>query len=122
MNILYAAGNMALRLHFIKYMTQILDCSVFILSYRGYGLSGGVPSERGLQLDAEAAIEALLSRNDVDPNKIVVFGRSLGGAVAIYTASKHKEKIKGLIVRAREFPNFVVYTPCYFSEFVLLRC
>lgn len=89
---------MALRLHFIKSMIRVLDCNVFILSYRGYGLSHGVPSEKGLQMDAEAAMRMLNSRKDIDSTKLVIFGRSLGGAVAIYTASKFKDQIRGLIV------------------------
>ena len=41
----------------------------------------------GLRMDAEAAMEFLLSRRDIDRRKIVVFGQSLGGAVAIYLAA-----------------------------------
>ena len=81
------AGNMAYRLHFLKPLTRVLDCSAFILSYRGYGASGGRPSEAGLQADAAAALAHVLSRPDVDPRRVVVFGRSLGGAVAIHAAA-----------------------------------
>jgi fermentation-respiration switch protein FrsA (DUF1100 family) len=96
---LLAAGNMAFRLHFIKALARVLDCSVFITSYRGYGRSSGSPSEAGLKLDADAALRHLVLRSDIDPSKLVLFGRSLGGAVAIYAAGKHKHRIKGLIVR-----------------------
>ena len=41
----------------------------------------------GLYMDAEASMEFLLSRRDIDKRKIIVFGRSLGGAVAIYLAA-----------------------------------
>lgn len=64
-------------------------------SYRGYGMSEGKPNQRGLQLDAQAALDHLLSRDDVDGNKVVVFGRSLGGAVAIHLAAENQDKVGG---------------------------
>lgn len=52
-----------------------------LIEYRGYGLSGGTPSEKGLYIDARAAIDYLFTRHDLDHSQIVLFGRSLGGAV-----------------------------------------
>lgn len=46
-----------------------------ILSYRGYGKSEGIPSENGLKLDAEAALNYLISEPDINPKKLVLFGR-----------------------------------------------
>ncbi|KAI7839221.1 hypothetical protein COHA_007034 [Chlorella ohadii] len=92
------AGNMAFRLPFLKPLTRILDCSAFIFSYRGYGRSEGSPSERGLQLDVEAALEHVLRRTDIDPTKVVLFGRSLGGAVAVYGAVEQQRHLAGLIL------------------------
>ena len=43
----------------------------------------------GLQLDAQAAMEYLLNRRDIDTSRIIVFGRSLGGAVAVSLASSN---------------------------------
>ena len=43
----------------------------------------------GLYLDAEAGLDFLLTRRDIDRRKIILFGRSLGGAVAIYLAASH---------------------------------
>lgn len=56
---------------------------MLILAYRGYGDSEGTPSETGLALDAEATLEYALGRDDIDNDRLFVFGRSLGGAVAI---------------------------------------
>jgi abhydrolase domain-containing protein 13 len=66
----------------------------------GYGKSEGVPSEHGLLLDAEAFIKVLRENPDlnVDPNQIVLFGRSLGGAVAIAAADEFSEHVKAVIV------------------------
>lgn len=92
------AGNMSMRLHFLRAAVYILNCKVFILSYRGYGESTGSPSEMGLQKDAHAAMRYLVQRSDYAPQKTVVMGRSLGGAVAIYTATHYKNDIRGLVV------------------------
>ena len=81
------AGNISHRVENIKRLNA-LGLNVFILDYRGYGRSEGSPHEKGLYLDAEAAFSYLLSRNDVAPNRIAVFGRSLGGAVAVDLCSR----------------------------------
>lgn len=52
-----------------------------IPEYRGYGLSNGSPSEKGLYIDARAAVDYLYTRHDLDHSQIVLFGRSLGGGV-----------------------------------------
>ncbi|MGW8265987.1 MAG: alpha/beta hydrolase [Longimicrobiales bacterium] len=61
-------------------------CSVLLLEYRGYGGSGGSPSEKGLTLDALAGYEFLSGRLG-GSRSIVVFGRSMGGAVAARLAA-----------------------------------
>jgi fermentation-respiration switch protein FrsA (DUF1100 family) len=67
---------------------RCLGANVLIPEYVGYGLSGGKAGETGCCETAEAAFGYLLHRPDVDPSKIVVGGRSLGGAVAIDLASR----------------------------------
>jgi fermentation-respiration switch protein FrsA (DUF1100 family) len=74
---------MGFRLTNIKQLFEDVGLNVFILSYRGYGESTGEPGEEGMMLDAETAFEHLRTRPDLDPKSIFVFGRSLGGAVAI---------------------------------------
>ncbi|MCF7989737.1 MAG: alpha/beta hydrolase [Thiohalocapsa sp.] len=65
-----------------------LGLDVLIIDYRGYGKSGGSPSETGLYLDADAAWNWLVDTQGLSPRDIVVFGRSLGGAVAVELAAK----------------------------------
>lgn len=64
--------------------------NVFIFDYRGFGRSEGTTSIEGSLVDTEAAFSELLSREDIDQNKIIVFGQSLGASLAIYFAA-HSE-------------------------------
>ncbi len=75
------AGNIYHRLHKVKFFYD-MGVNFFIFDYRGYGKSSGNPSEKGLYKDAQAAYDYIISRSDVDRNKIVVYGKSLGGPVA----------------------------------------
>jgi fermentation-respiration switch protein FrsA (DUF1100 family) len=62
--------------------------AVMLFDYRGYGGNPGRPSERGLLEDARAAREWLESRDDVDARRVVLFGESLGAAVALASAGE----------------------------------
>lgn len=81
------AGNMGHRLQNVTGLYFTCRCNVLLVDYRGYGLSTGVPTERGLHADARATFDYLLTRHDIDLNAICLFGRSLGGAVAIDLAA-----------------------------------
>ena len=74
--------------------------NVLALDYRGYGASEGTPSLSGAQLDIDAAMRELFARPDVDPERIVVFGQSLGAALAVhYVAhSPYRAKLRGVIL------------------------
>lgn len=61
---------------------------VLIYDYRGYGRSEGFPSEEGILQDASAASEYLAERTGLPPANIIQFGRSLGGAPAVYLAAR----------------------------------
>ena len=63
---------------------------VLLFDYRGYGGNAGAPSEAGLLADARAARAYVLGRADVDASRLVYFGESLGGAVAIALAGEHE--------------------------------
>lgn len=69
-----------------------LGVNTLIVDYRGYGQSEGHPSERGTYQDAEAAWRYLTEERHLSPDQIIIFGRSLGGAVATYLASQHSPK------------------------------
>jgi len=94
------AGNIGHRLVNVRGLYQNIGCNIALVEYRGYGRSDGSPSEEGICMDAQAALDYLHSRADLDTNKIVVFGRSLGGAVAIDLASRsiNKERISAVLL------------------------
>ncbi|PON54868.1 Alpha/beta hydrolase fold [Parasponia andersonii] len=92
------AGNIAHRLEMVRIMLQRLQCNVFMLSYRGYGASDGFPSQHGITKDAQAALDHLSQRTDIDTSRIVVFGRSLGGAVGSVVTKNNPDKVAALIV------------------------
>lgn len=75
------AGNIGSRLPNIEVLVKQLRTNVLILAYRGYGDSEGTPTEEGLKLDAEATLEHALNDDDIDNERIFVFGRSLGASV-----------------------------------------
>ena len=79
------AGNISHRLDSLQIFRQ-LRLNSFIIDYRGYGNSEGRPSEHGLYRDAEAAYHYLVEAREIPPERIVLFGRSLGAAVAARTA------------------------------------
>ena len=93
------AGNIGGRLDNLRMLHDALGLSVLIFDYRGYGQSGGVPSEAAMYEDAEAALEFLRSDKGLDPvESIVLFGRSLGGAVAVETAARRS--VRGVVLES----------------------
>ncbi|XP_048835077.1 protein ABHD13 [Brienomyrus brachyistius] len=92
------AGNIGHRIPNALLMLVHLKVNVVLLDYRGYGKSEGEPSEEGLYLDAEAALDHVMTRPDIDKTKVILFGRSLGGAVAVHLASGNPHRVAAIIV------------------------
>jgi len=76
------AGNISHRLEKIAILHD-LGLNMFIFDYRGYGKSKGTPTEQGLYNDAQAAYEYVRQNRGIPDNDIIVYGESIGGAVAI---------------------------------------
>ena len=91
------AGNISHRLDSINIFHQ-LGLSVLIIDYRGYGKSTGNPSEQGTYIDAETAWNYLTNEKKIESDSIIIFGRSLGGAIATWLAEKHPPA--GLIIES----------------------
>ena len=79
------AGNIGFRLDFFQMLHAHLKVNIIAVSYRGYGYSQGSPSEHGIQQDAKAVLKYTFETAPIDRSKVIVFGRSLGGAVAIHS-------------------------------------
>jgi uncharacterized protein len=92
------AGNISHRLENLALLREHLGVHAFIFDYRGYGQSAGQPSEAGLYEDATAALAYVRGLPDVDPTRIVLFGRSLGAAVAVELAAR--EAVRGVILES----------------------
>ncbi len=89
--VLLAHGNAGNISHRIDYLTMFnrLGYSVLLFDYRGYGKSGGSPSEEGTYRDAEAAWQHLTEARKFKARDIVIVGESLGGGVATWLAVKY---------------------------------
>ncbi len=85
------AGNIAGRLPVLLGL-QELGVAVLIFDYRGYGESTGRPTVAGTLLDSEAVWNHLIDERGYQPSQIILWGRSLGGAVAIEQAARASER------------------------------
>ncbi|KAJ1679662.1 bem46 protein, variant [Spiromyces aspiralis] len=92
------AGNIGHRLPIAKMLYDSLGCNLFLLSYRGYGLSEGKPSEAGLRTDASTALEFIRTHPLTANTKLVVYGQSLGGAIAIDLVAREPDEFVGMIL------------------------
>lgn len=82
------AGNIGGRLDTIRNIHS-MGLNLFIFDYRGFGESEGSPSKKGLYRDADAAFGFLSEQMSITPESVILWGRSLGGAVAAQCAARH---------------------------------
>jgi fermentation-respiration switch protein FrsA (DUF1100 family) len=109
--ILFSHGNgedLGLILPFLNQLRD-LGVNVFSYDYRGYGRSGGKAHEAGLYLDAEAAYDFVTKEKQIAPDRLFVFGRSLGSGSATYLASTRP--VAGLITEGAFTSTFRVVLP-----------
>ncbi|KAJ1967078.1 bem46 protein, variant [Dispira parvispora] len=92
------AGNMGHRLPIAKVLYERLKCNVLMLSYRGYGISEGQANEKGIRLDASTALHFVRDHPLLSKTKLVAYGQSIGGAVAIDLVAREESQFSGLIV------------------------
>ena len=85
--VIYFGGNAEEVSGLMHDAPMLAPWSVAAVNYRGYGLSQGRPSEEALTDDALVIHDFLAKRDGIDPNRIVVFGRSLGSGVAVQLAA-----------------------------------
>lgn len=114
------AGNIGTRIPFMKYLQEYCNANVLLMAYRGYSYSEGTPNEAGIKRDTQAVLQYIFSRTNIDPDRIFIFGRSLGGAVGIHGASDNKYPIAGLIIE-NTFTSISDMVDIVFSKLALLK-
>lgn len=103
----------------LKFFSRI-GIGVLLIEYPGYGRSEGSPSQKSISHAFNLGYKYLISRKDVDPNRIILFGRSLGGGAVCDLASKKPSCaliLQSTFTSARSFaarffaPGFLVRDP-----------
>jgi fermentation-respiration switch protein FrsA (DUF1100 family) len=84
--------------HFIRFLHNDARVAALLFDYRGYGRSEGSPTEAGILADARAARRWLAERAGIAEERIVLYGRSLGGAVAVDLAAE--KSARGLVLES----------------------
>jgi len=102
--VLFLHGNAGNASHRLPNAAELaaLDCSVLVIDYRGYGLSEGKATESGVFADARAGLRYLVEQLGFPENRVILFGRSLGGAVAVDLAQDRE--LAGVILEST-FPS-----------------
>jgi len=115
-------GNYGQRLPLAKIFWEGMKCNVILLCYRGYGDSEGSPSERGLQFDSQAVLDYVDAHDVLSKTKVILYGQSLGGAVAIDLASRNPNRIHALILENTftSLPKLIPFVMPFLSNFTWL--
>jgi pimeloyl-ACP methyl ester carboxylesterase len=79
------AGNISFLVETIE-IFHGMGLNMFVFDYRGFGRSGGVPTEEGTYRDVTAAWDYLIAEKKAPPSQIILVGRSLGGSIAAWLA------------------------------------
>jgi len=91
------AQNLTSHISFVDWLPAE-GFDVFAFDYRGYGESAGAPSRQGVHEDSLAALEYVSGRSDVDPDRIVAFGQSLGGACVTAALGEGAITVRGVVL------------------------
>jgi len=109
-------GNLSHRDSLIHQLRNAFNRSVLIYDYPGYGKSEGKPSEAGCYSAGTAALEWLEQTEKIPPNRVILFGESLGGGVAVELAIRHESEALLL------FSTFATLPKAAKSKFPFLPC
>jgi len=115
-------GNIGHRIPLAKVFYVKMRCNVMMVSYRGYGLSEGSPSEEGFQIDAQTVLDYLLNHKVLAKTPIILYGQSIGGALSIDLASKNPGAIRALILENTfmTLPSLIPSALPFLSPFAFL--
>lgn len=113
-HVLYCHGNGEHLAHVGGYMDELREryqISIFAFDYRGYGRSAGKPHEAGIMADARAARAWLAQKTKREPEELVLWGRSIGGAVAVALGAERGAQ--GMILE-RTFTSLPDVAACHY--------
>ncbi|MFO8084027.1 MAG: alpha/beta hydrolase [Desulfobacterales bacterium] len=119
---IFAHGNAELIDHWVEAFLPLTrsGLGVYLVEYPGYGRSQGLPSQDTVVETFTEAYDYIIGRSDVDPEKVVFLGRSLGGGVVCALAQKRKpaaiilmSTFTGISAMAKKFgvPGFFIRDP-----------
>jgi fermentation-respiration switch protein FrsA (DUF1100 family) len=97
-------GNLSHRRGVFRPWLQVRQ-GVLLFDYPGYGRSGGKPSEAGCYAAGDAALAWLTEVRQVPPRRVVIYGGSLGGAIAVDLAVRHPCRALFLVSTFTSFPD-----------------
>ncbi|GEL06731.1 alpha/beta hydrolase [Salisediminibacterium halotolerans] len=90
--VIYFGGNAEEQSQAIPTFDHLSDWSVLFMNYRGYGLSEGEPGQDELYSDAKTLFDTMSERDDINEDKIVLMGRSMGTAPAVHASDVRDAK------------------------------
>ena len=105
--------------------------AVLLFDYPGYGKSSGKPSEQGCYAAADAAYDWLVNEKKVPAEQLLIYGQSLGGAIAIDVASRRPHRALIVVSSFTSFPDMAqkmfpwlpgaIWCACVSTAFTRLR-
>lgn len=117
------AGNIGLRLDWFELMYKRIKVNIVCVAYRGYSRSEGETNQENFLADVDVIVEYCKNEKLINQDKVFLFGRSLGGAVAIHTLRKLEEKgeyyFKGAVIE-NTFTNISSMADAIFPMFRLI--
>jgi abhydrolase domain-containing protein 13 len=114
------AGNLGHRHRHLNKLISSIPINIIAVHYRGYGGSKGSGSECGLQMDADAILKFCIEQDWVRSDRLVAYGQSLGGAVAIDLVYRNPGRFKGLIVE-NTFTSIKDMIPAIYPKWSIYR-
>lgn len=104
------AGNLSHRAESVRRWQEFMGLAVLIFDYPGYGKSGGKPSETGCHASARAAYDWLVNDRKIPPERVVLLGGSLGGAMAVELATQFPHRALVLVSTFTSVPDMAQKT------------
>lgn len=107
------AENIYMLYDYFEEVSMIWGVNIFVYDYLGYGESSGVASEKNMYLSGYAVYEYIVNKLRIDPDNLIVYGKSIGSCAAVDLASNRK--FKGVILQSAIVSLFNI---CFKTRFI----